>query len=133
MKSIQSKTARCVALALCGLLAAGPVLADKPSWAGGGKHDRYEDNDRGDRGDRRGGDEHGHGKHGGGDHGDRGGRNWHEGDRYFNDDNRAYLREYYAAGIPAVVALLASPRSTTAACLPDKPVSGPSANRCLAA
>lgn len=92
MQTNQSRTLRGLALLLCGLLAAGPALADKHGGHGHGDHgDRQEYGDRG--GDERG---HGHGKHGGGDHGDHGGRNWHEGDRYFNDDNRAYLNSYYA-------------------------------------
>lgn len=97
MKTTPSRHMRSLALLLCGLLAAGPVLADKPSWAGGGKHDRYEDNDRGRGDDDHGHGKHGGGKHGGGDHGDRDGRNWHEGDRYFSDDHRAYLNSYYAS------------------------------------
>lgn len=95
MKSTnRSRMARGMALLLCSLLTAGPALADKPSWAGGG-HGR----DGGDRWEQRGGDDdhgHGRGKHGD-DHGDRGGREWHEGERYFTSDSRAYLNEYYAS------------------------------------
>lgn len=64
-----------LAVCLAGLLAcSGPVLADKPSWAGGGKHDKHDD-----RSDER-----------------------HDGHRhssgpgyYFDDDVRYTLRDYY--------------------------------------
>lgn len=66
---------------IAGLLAAGPVLADKPAWAGGGhkqeKGDRHEardrDEGRGHDGDRHGREERGH----------------------FGDDHRRMVHDYY--------------------------------------
>ena len=46
MKMIPLKTQRTLVLAIAALLAAGPVLADKPAWAGkGGKEERGERRD----------------------------------------------------------------------------------------
>lgn len=89
MKTTPSRYTRAVALLLCSLLTAGPALADKPSWAGGGKHERYDEGDHG-----RGGDEHGHGH---GKHDRDGGRGeWREGDRYFTSEHRTIINEYYS-------------------------------------
>lgn len=74
-------------LFLAGMLAAGPALADKPSWAGGGK------GDKGEQGDDQGGSQkHGRSKH------ERSGRDEHEGRRheYFGDHQRTVIRQYYA-------------------------------------
>ena len=51
MKRIGSKTQCALALAIAGILAIGPAMADKPSWAGGGKADR---NERAGKGEDRG-------------------------------------------------------------------------------
>jgi Ni/Co efflux regulator RcnB len=74
---------RALAAALALALASGPVLADKPDWAGGGKgkHDKHEK----------------HGKH---DDDDRGGDHRHERREarvggYFNDHDRQVTRVYY--------------------------------------
>jgi Ni/Co efflux regulator RcnB len=59
MNCIGSKTKCALALAVAGMLAIGPAMAEKPSWAGGGKPDREErsnqrDNQRHDqKGDQR--------------------------------------------------------------------------------
>ena len=53
MKPIFSKTNVVFALAFGGILAAGPVLAEKPSWAGGGKDGKDQ---RVERRDERGGE-----------------------------------------------------------------------------
>jgi Ni/Co efflux regulator RcnB len=74
MKSTIPTIKYALALAMAGVLVAGPVMADKPSWAGkGGKEDRGErrDDDR----DARHGDE---------------GRSKH-----FDDHRRAAVRDFY--------------------------------------
>ena len=50
MKPTQIRTKCALALALAGVLAIGPAMAEKPSWAGGGKADRA---DRAERMDKR--------------------------------------------------------------------------------
>lgn len=40
MKNAQIKTGRALALLLAGLLATAGAMAEKPEWAGGGKHDK---------------------------------------------------------------------------------------------
>lgn len=85
---------RLIALMFAGLFAASaPAFAEKPDWAGGGKHGNKQEG-RGDRDDRGGWD-------------DRGKRDKHErrDDRYddrrsgghyrFNDDSRRILIDYY--------------------------------------
>ncbi|MFA7268054.1 MAG: RcnB family protein [Sterolibacterium sp.] len=78
-----------VALALAGLLAVNPALADKPSWAGekagkdrGDEHRQERDGPRGQDGDR-------------GD-GAKQDRRSHRGD-HFDDQRRAMAHEYYAS------------------------------------
>ena len=60
MNCIGSRTKIALALAVAGMLAIGPAMAEKPSWAGGGKPDREErsnqrdsqrDNQKGERRD----------------------------------------------------------------------------------
>ena len=56
MNCIGSRTRIALALAVAGMLAIGPAMAEKPSWAGGGKPDRNEradqrDNQKGERRD----------------------------------------------------------------------------------
>ncbi len=46
MKSTHLKLKCALALVVGGILAAGPALADKPAWAGGGKGGREDRNDR---------------------------------------------------------------------------------------
>ena len=81
-------TVRLTSLLLAGLFAASmPAFAEKPDWAGGGKHGNKHEN-RGDRDDRGGRDD----------------RNYRD-DRYddrrsggqyrFNDDSRRMLIDYY--------------------------------------
>jgi len=81
MKRIAWKTSHAWVLLIAGVLAAGPVLADRPEWAGGGnKHDKKEMRNGRDRDDRRDRD------------GDRRGGNSHR----FGDQHRAAIRDYYA-------------------------------------
>jgi len=54
---------------LIGILAAGPVLAEKPPWAGGGKGEKQKPQAARER---------------------------HEGKRYFTEQQRAYINDYYA-------------------------------------
>lgn len=42
MKHVSLRTRCALALALAGMLAIGPAMAEKPSWAGGGKADKSE-------------------------------------------------------------------------------------------
>ena len=71
MKTMMHTAQIAILLSLGAVFAAGPVLADKPEWAGKGKGN----NDRDD--DRKGGKHEGKKKH-------------------FKDQDRAYIRDYYA-------------------------------------
>lgn len=66
--------AQTLALAMATALLTAPALADKPPWAGGGRGDKQEREDRPD--DRR-------------------------AQRYFNDQHRAAVRDYYDEQIRA--------------------------------
>lgn len=46
MKTAGIKTRRALGLLIAGLLATAGVMAEKPEWAGGGKHDKPEQNER---------------------------------------------------------------------------------------
>jgi len=71
------------------ILTANPVIADKPSWAGGGKHDKHQQNEQHhDRDERRDNDDNRF------DHDSRG-RPGFSGDRYFIDRQRTIIRDYY--------------------------------------
>ena len=48
MNCIGSRTKCALALAVAGMLAIGPAMAEKPSWAGGGKPERSERSDKRD-------------------------------------------------------------------------------------
>jgi Ni/Co efflux regulator RcnB len=74
MQRIILRMAQMLALAMATLLMTGPALADKPPWAGGGRGDKQEREDRPD---------------------DRGGQ------RYFNDQHRVAVRDYYDERIRA--------------------------------
>ena len=89
MKSITLKMKYAFALALGAILAAGPVMAEKPSWAGAGKGGKDERMDRRNeqKGERR----------------DDGAKSRRDKDgpaagkrSHFEDQHRAYVREYYA-------------------------------------
>ncbi len=77
MKTIALKTKCALALVIGGLLAAGPVMADKPSWAGAGKAGKAGKDERMDQRDSNApsADKRGH----------------------FEDRHRAVVREYYDA------------------------------------
>jgi Ni/Co efflux regulator RcnB len=78
MKHIGLRTGYALAALVAGVLAAGPVFADKPDWAGGGNKGKKHERDR---------DE---GQKGGGSHQGKGGD-------HFTDRQRLAIREYYAA------------------------------------
>lgn len=84
MKRVNSRTKCALALALAGMLAIGPAMAEKPSWAGGGKGDRDERMDKRDnqRGERRDADE----------------RSSRDGGRrdHFEERHRVIVHEYYS-------------------------------------
>lgn len=81
MRKIALKTSYTLACLIAGILAAGPVLADKPAWAGSGKN--QEKNDMRDARNRDKGPDR---------DGDRQGRR--EGG-HFADQHRSMVREYY--------------------------------------
>lgn len=70
------------ALILAGMLAIAPAMAAKPSWAGGGKPDKEDRNDKHDN------------QKGGHDAGD---KSSHDGGKrdHFGDTHRVAVREYY--------------------------------------
>ena len=80
---IKIKTA--LALAIAAILASGPALAEKPSWAGNGKSDRDERSEQRDsgKGERREAAEHG--------------KRMHESDRrdHFEERHRLLVRDFY--------------------------------------
>ncbi len=80
MKALAMKMKCALALVIGGILAAGPVMADKPSWAGAGKGGKDERMDRRDeqRGERRDRDGPSAGKR-----------------SHFEDRHRVIVREYY--------------------------------------
>jgi len=83
MKRISTSTKCVLALALAGMLAIGPAMAEKPSWAGGGKSGRDERADKGgnQKGERRDADERSSRDSGRRDH--------------FEDRHRLIVRDYY--------------------------------------
>lgn len=94
MKRISLKLNGAWVLVIAGMLAVGPALADKPSWAGGGKSEKSEKGDKGSQRDNRGDSK------GGQREGD--GRSQHDGARsgvsmggYFGDQHRTYAHDYY--------------------------------------
>lgn len=89
MKPVALKMKCALALVIGGILVAGPVMADKPSWAGAGKGGKDERMDRRDeqRGERRDGDRRSRQDRDGSSAGKRG---------HFEDRHRLIAREYYA-------------------------------------
>lgn len=87
MRKMKFQKGRAFALVIAGILAATPVFADKPAWAGGGKGGKHEWKDR-----------QKHDRHQDRDHDD-----WASHDRdgptrrgHFDDRQRAYVHDYYA-------------------------------------
>ena len=87
MKPITLKMKCALALVIGGILAAGPVLADKPSWAGAGKSGKDQRMDRRDeqKGERR-------------DDGEKSRRDGPSAGKrsHFEDQHRVMVREYYS-------------------------------------
>lgn len=81
MRRIALQTSYALAILIAGTLAAGPVLADKPAWAGNGN--KQEKNERRDVRDSDKGPGHNE---------DRQGR---KGGGHFADEHRTMVREYY--------------------------------------
>ena len=81
MKRIGSRTKLALALALAGMLAIGPAMAQKPSWADGGKNERTDKRDN-QKGERRDADD----------------RSSRDGGRrnHFEDRHRTVVRDYYS-------------------------------------
>ncbi|HET7776406.1 MAG TPA: hypothetical protein VFK74_08570 [Azospira sp.] len=103
----QPKTRKSPLLAAIGLsllLGAGPSLADKPSWAGGGNDDRH---GQGDRPGKHGGDRRDDDLHDGRDDDRRGNDGYREGRREggasiefrFGSRDRDMIRDYYGQSI----------------------------------
>ncbi len=117
MRKIVLQSSYTLACLIAGILAAGPVLADKPAWAGSGnKQEKNDKRDARDRGKSQDDDRDRQGKKGGG---------------HFADEHRGMVREYYGerfrtGNCPPP----ASPRSTTAACRQARRRSGRLAGRC---
>ena len=88
MKPVALKMKCALALVIGGILAAGPVMADKPSWAGAGKGGKDERMDRRDeqKGERRDDDKKSRRDRDGPSVGKRG---------HFEDQHRVIVREYY--------------------------------------
>jgi Ni/Co efflux regulator RcnB len=75
-------------LAAISIIFSAQAIADKPSWAGGGKPDKHRQNERyNDRDDQRGNHNHKH------DHDKQ--RSNFSGGRYFIDQHRIVIRDYY--------------------------------------
>jgi Ni/Co efflux regulator RcnB len=90
MKPFALKMKYALALVLGGILAAGPVMAEKPAWAGGGKGGKDQGMDRRDeaRGENR------------SERGDDGAKSRRDGPAaerrgHFEDQHRTIVREYY--------------------------------------
>ena len=87
MKRMTFKTNYTVALAIAGMLAFSPAIADKPSWAGGDKGGKNEHREQSDHNNKR--------KHDGG--GAQRGNSEHKESKqdHFDDRHRTYTRDYY--------------------------------------
>jgi Ni/Co efflux regulator RcnB len=88
MKRIESRTKCVLALALAGMLAIGPAMAEQPSWAGGNKGS--------DKASSKGSDK-GSGKASENERRDSDRPSSHDGDRrgHFEDQHRVAVRNYY--------------------------------------
>ncbi len=81
MRKIVLQSSYTLACLIAGILAAGPVLADQPAWAGSGnKQEKNDKRDARDRGKSQDDDRDRQGKKGGG---------------HFADEHRGMVREYY--------------------------------------
>ena len=85
LKRITAGSTCALALAVAGLLAVSPALAEKPSWAGGGKSDRGERSDKGNCHKEK------------GERDDAGNKSSRDGDRrdHFEGQHRTTVHDYY--------------------------------------
>ena len=98
----QFKTSITIKLVLIAIaiLTAGPAIADKPSWAGGGKQDKHKQDERQDNYDNSGGKQKKHqqnerqGNYDHKSHHDKNEANF-SGGKYFNDRYQTVIRDYY--------------------------------------
>ncbi len=90
MNTFKMKSTTMLALMLAATLATSPAMAEKPSWAGGGKADKGDSKGRDDRGDGKGREDRGDGK-GRDERSERGGKRI----AHFEERHRVALREYY--------------------------------------
>ena len=80
MKTLKLTMISAPALLLAGMLAIQPAMAEKPSWAGGGKGDKGDKHDRSDRND---------------NHKEKGDRHGESKREHFEDRHRGVVRNYY--------------------------------------
>ena len=92
MTITEIKTGRALALLLAGLLATAGAMAEKPDWAGGGKHGRSEQYEKQGR-PAQAGQTEAHGRSGNSAQGPQG--NPGPVDGHFGDDQRTAVRNYY--------------------------------------
>ncbi len=95
MKPVHMKTKFFTALLLGGILAAGPAMADKPSWAGSDKSDKGGKNERGERHDDKREDKRGDRRDDDRKSDQRGERNSDGDGRHFKQQQYTVVREYY--------------------------------------
>lgn len=86
MRRISLKMNRTLALVIAGMLAAGPVMAEKPSWVNEGKGDKKEHKDKREKKqDERRNDRSGHDRE----------PSSVRSNKYFQDRHRELIRDYY--------------------------------------
>lgn len=90
MNKLRLKATTALALMLAATLATGPAMAEKPSWAGGGKADKGDSKGRDDRGERKSREDRDDGK-GREERSERGGKRV----AHFEERHRVALRDYY--------------------------------------
>lgn len=88
MKRSSTALLRSLIFVIGGTLAAGPTLAEKPAWAGGGKGGKDQKHER---------DEGRDGRHGDKDRGGDGARRHGDSSHRFNDTHRATVHDYYGS------------------------------------
>ncbi len=86
MKPLKFKLMSAPVLVLAGMLAMTPAMAEKPSWAGGGKGGKPGHDDRGDKGG---------GKADREERGDKGGNQKGERREHFESRHNVLVRDYY--------------------------------------
>jgi Ni/Co efflux regulator RcnB len=92
MQRISPPHRRALIVALVGMLAAGPALAEKPSWAGGGKGEKGHGSERSEGSDRQHGQDRDHGD---GESQGNNGPDRRAAAQHFDDQHRLVVREYF--------------------------------------